>query len=411
MAANSKKSVMDVSKPGKSPADATARPIITGHAMMKDPMVTDDKVPLEGVTEDVPVTSESNTPEEKEAAPSTSHKVIQPLTEETEDKSEEPATDKDDSEEKPETAEESKPEEKKEESPVTEDAVVDAVLDQVGDKKEETKESEEERKRQEVVDKLIEEKKYFVPIDQVHTRRNNRLALLVLGALLPVIIGLGLAADAGVINLGFKVPFDFIKDKTAPSTQTSVTTQPTTTTTPTTKKLTSKAFNFSFSYPSPWTVKDESVKTTDTESLNVTIDTSKAKYALFTVSGKGGDCIPAKTDKAYATTNKCPTYEETAYTKADNGYLVKTKFMDPTTKKTTEHLCFRPKIGIDGKAITVSNSDLNTPKMGFYLECGPSDIWVGTFQNGTQTVFGVFDQPDVADLQTALKTISIDYTK
>ena len=223
--ASPKKPVMDVSKPGKTAADATARPIITGHAMMKDPMVTEDTTPTEGVTEEVATTE---TEEVKSVTPSTTHKVIQPLeSAAVEEVSESPVEAEKPSEQTDPVPEETKEEPKKEETTVSDDAVVDAVLDQVSDKKEETKESEEEHKRQELVDKLVEEKKYFLPINQVHSRRNNRLALLVLGALLPVIVGLGLAADAGAINLGFKVPFDFIKDKT-PAQQTTTQTVPTT---------------------------------------------------------------------------------------------------------------------------------------------------------------------------------------
>lgn len=410
-AANPKKPVMDVSKPGKSPANATARPIITGHEMMKDPMVNEEPAKMEGVTEDV-TSSEEKT--EKAAVAPTSHKIIQPLG----DAEEKPAETDEKSaseDEKSEPTEEEATEDKKEAAPppVTDDAVVDAVLDQVGDKKEETKESEEERKRQEQVNKLVEEKKYFVPIGQINKRRNNRIVLLILGALLPVIVGLGLAADAGAINLGFKVPFDFIKDKSVSTTQP---TQNNATSTeqpvqPTTKKFTAKADNFSFTYPSSWVIKDNSVNNTTGKSLSVSLNTGKTTYVVFTVSGKGGDCVPAKTDQPYSKTNKCPTYEETAYTKTTNGTLVKTKFMDPATQKTTEHICYRPKVDVNGTPITVLDADLNKPHMGFYLECASSDLWVGLVQNGTQTVFGVFDQSDAADLQTVLKTVSIDYTK
>jgi hypothetical protein len=258
MAAKEKKPVMDVSKPGKSPADATTRPIITGHAIMKDPMVNEEPANMEGVTEEVATPEVS---EEKVApAPSTSHKVIQPL----ESKEEKPEESDTKPAEEPEKTDEPAQDDKKE-TPVTDDAVVDAVLDQVGDKKEEIKQSEEDRKRQEMVDKLVEEKKYFVPIAQEGKRRKNKLALLILGALLPVIVGLGLAADAGAIDPGFKVPFDFIKDKSVatPITQVPVTTKPKADTNPlvvidtsadtTTKDYMDTAKVYSLKYPSNWT--------------------------------------------------------------------------------------------------------------------------------------------------------------
>jgi hypothetical protein len=260
MAAKEKKPVMDVSKPGKSPADATTRPIITGHAIMKDPMVNEEPANMEGVTEEV--TTPEVSEEKVTPAPSTSHKVIQPL----ESKEEKPEESDTKPAEEPEKTDEPAQDDKKE-SPVTDDAVVDAVLDQVGDKKEEIKQSEEDRKRQEMVDKLVEEKKYFVPIAQEGKRRKNKLALLVLGALLPVIVGLGLAADAGAIDPGFKVPFDFIKDKSVatPTTQVPVTTKPKADTNPlvvidtsadaTTKDYMDTAKVYSLKYPSNWTAK------------------------------------------------------------------------------------------------------------------------------------------------------------
>jgi hypothetical protein len=262
MATTPKKPVMDVSKPGKTPADATTRPIISGHEIMKDPMVNEEPEQMEGVTVDVKT---SDDPKESPSTPPTSHKIIQPLssTDKTEEETKEESTEKPAKESDTDT----KPtEDDKPESSVTEDAVVDAVLDQVGDKKEETKESEEDRKRQEQVDKLVEEKKYFVPIGQVNKRRNNRIVLLILGALLPVIVGLGLAADAGVINLGFKVPFDFIKDKAVVTTTPApTTTQPKIDTNPlvvidtsaatTTKDYTDTAKVYSVKYPSNWTIK------------------------------------------------------------------------------------------------------------------------------------------------------------
>jgi hypothetical protein len=253
MAATPKKPVMDVSKPGKTPADATTRPIISGHEIMKDPMVNEEPDKMEGVTVDVKT---SDDPKEEIAVPTTSHKVIQPISrseenqEETKEESAETLTEEADADPKP-------SEDEKQETAVTEDAVVDAVLDQVGDKKEETKESEEDRKRQEQVDKLVEEKKYFVPIAQERKRRNNRLVLLVLGALLPVVVGLGLAADAGAINLGFKVPFDFIKDRSPQTTQTqaTITNQPKAEAQKVLYK--SKVDALSFSYPTTWKISSQ----------------------------------------------------------------------------------------------------------------------------------------------------------
>lgn len=213
MATAKKLPIDDVAKPGKTPADATARPIITTHAIMKDPMVTEDPTSVEEANN----ASEETTPEKQLPLPS-AKKVIQPIS----DPGEPDAKVKNDSE-TPAKTETSAPEPSVDD--VTDSAVVDAVVDQVADKKKEDKLNEEEQQRQELIDKLVDEKKYFLPITSHTARRNGRVSLLLLGALLPVIVGLGLAADAGLINLGFKVPFDFIKDKpvTTTNTQTPVT--------------------------------------------------------------------------------------------------------------------------------------------------------------------------------------------
>lgn len=345
-AAKDKKPVMDVSKPGKSPADATTRPIITGHEMIKDPMVTEDKAPMEGVTEDVP----GSDTEEKPMTSPIGKKVIQPLSadEEKPEQTEEPAQEEKPEEEKAESSEE-KSEEKKEEAPVTEDAVVDAVLDQVGDKKEETKESEEERKRQEIVDKLVEDKKYFVPIGQVHKRRNNRIALLVLGALLPVLVGLGLAADAGAINLGFKVPFDFIKDKPVASvpTQTTTTTttqQPKTTTSQvvidtsastTLKDFTDTTKIYSVKYPSNWVAKaveplssEQATPGVLASGVTFIYPNAVSESGVHIVAGNGSATY-VKTQEKYWSDNKLVPQQ-----KMINGYTV--RFVHEESKTDTE---------------------------------------------------------------------------
>jgi hypothetical protein len=234
MAAAGKKPVMDVSKPGTTPADATTRPIISGHAVMKDPMVNP-----ESDKEDATDALAGDTPKEA-LAPSASHKVIQPMSaSETkpEKDAETPAA--------PSTVEKDTPD-----TEITEDAVVDAVLDQVNDKKKEDAVSAEEEKRQELVDKLVEEKKYFLPINQAKARRKSKFILIVVAALLPVVVGLGLAADAGAINLGFKVPFDFIKDQ--PSQTSTDNNQAAVQPVPTTKTYSDTTKGFSFEYPIEW---------------------------------------------------------------------------------------------------------------------------------------------------------------
>lgn len=312
-----KKPVMDVAKPGKTPADATARPIITGHAVMKDPMVnaTDTKD-----TSSDPLAGQE--PSQSEAtAPSVTHKVIKPLeSAETEEPTKDtPAPPK---QEEPDTA-------------ITDGAVVDAVLDQVTDKKKEEAIDEEALKRQELVDKLTQDKKYFLPINQVNSRRNNRLVLLLLGALLPVIVGLGLAADAGAINLGFKVPFDFIKDKSGPVVTTApITAKITPKATPSvidtsasskTKEYTDTAKLYSVTYPDNWIPK--TIEPLNDKQVTPGVLSSGVTFAYPNSIGASGVVISAGNTNTF--TKSILTFWD------DSKYVVQTKMVNGYSTKYT----------------------------------------------------------------------------
>lgn len=183
-----KKTISDVAKPGNTPADATSRPVIVNReSFIKDPMVNDDS------------DAKDKTPE-SEVRASAGKKVIKPLedTETTKESAPEPDA-------KTENTEEAAAE------PVSDNAVVDAVLDQVSDTKQQVAQDKETEQRQVLVDKLVEQKKYFVPLATAQHRRNNKIAVVVVAALLPLLVGIVLAMDAGVIETGVTLPFDLIK--------------------------------------------------------------------------------------------------------------------------------------------------------------------------------------------------------
>ncbi len=157
---------MDVAKPGKTPPDSTSRPVIVGHKPLvkQDPMVNGSS---DGKTE---------TKEE----PITVHtgKVVQPP--DAEQDKEEPAADSPKLEDNSET-------EKKEEQSATEKdsdskdpATEDSIAEQSDLKKKDQGPSEEEIKKQEEIQKLIEEKKYFIPIKVASHKRNARWSVVVL---------------------------------------------------------------------------------------------------------------------------------------------------------------------------------------------------------------------------------------
>jgi hypothetical protein len=243
--------VMDVSKPGKTTPAATSKPVILGHKMMKDPMVSKSgaegaeksaepstaPLPRGGkvikpitITEDgelkqdvaaeepVPVTKADDAMAavvKEEPAIETAPVVSQEASAE-EPAKEEPAKPSTPPEEPESTTDATSPDatlaDKKEKTPGAEDsAVVDAVADQVGaKKKQQTQETEEEKQRRENIEKLIAEKKYFVPTGQVTKKRHTQWAMVAL-LLLVLIAAAIFAIDAEVVDVGIKLPFDLIK--------------------------------------------------------------------------------------------------------------------------------------------------------------------------------------------------------
>lgn len=187
------KKTMDVAKPGKSAPDTSARPVLVTHRpMVQDPMVK------EGTS-----TEDKTADDTKSKLEPTTHggKVISPVSD--------PPIAEDSKE--PE-AEPAKPEKSQEETRAEEAAVVDAVADQAtADKKKQNELSDEEKAKQKTIQKLITEKKYFVPVGQVSHRRNQRL-LIVFLALLLIAAGGYLAVDAGIITTNIKLPVDIIKN-------------------------------------------------------------------------------------------------------------------------------------------------------------------------------------------------------
>lgn len=182
-ATNNSEPAFDIHKPSKSAPSSTSRPVITTHnPMMKDPMVND-----------------SSEPEPKEATkPLTPgrEKVIVPISE--------PDTKEEKAKKTAETEAATKESDKKE----SEAAVVDAVAEQAG-KKKKNEPTKEDVAREAELEKMIEEKKYFVPIGQVNHRRNKRWFWSIFIVIVLLAAGY-LAVDANMIDLGIKLPYEFI---------------------------------------------------------------------------------------------------------------------------------------------------------------------------------------------------------
>lgn len=180
---------MDVAKPGKSAPSVSGRPVIVTHRpIIDDPMVKKDAKTEPGTTD------------------ATSRKVLQPLTAETDKPAEKPKNNQSDTTEKP------QPDIPKSTAKTEETAVVGAVAEQAThDKKKDDEPDEEALKKQEHIDKLIESKKYFVPVGQVARRRNKRAGIAVLVVLL-LLAGGYIAIDAGVIASDMELPVDLISN-------------------------------------------------------------------------------------------------------------------------------------------------------------------------------------------------------
>ncbi len=217
MAANNAKTdskkTMDVSAPGKQTPDTSARPIIVGHKpMIKDPMVKPEDTQEVVATEEpavepiIHMTKTIEPPKEievsEQAQPSTSDGVsgaeeAAPSAEVTEEIT--PPTETLPQEEEAPAEEAEQPADEPVES--NESAEVDAIAEQVDAGKKDKAPDEEEKKRKEQIQKLVTEKKYFVPIGQVTRRRKNRQAIIVL-VLLIVLAGAGFYAyQKGYIKL------------------------------------------------------------------------------------------------------------------------------------------------------------------------------------------------------------------
>lgn len=178
------KKTMDVAKPGKRAPDISSRPVIVGNKPeVQDPMMKTGETVKETKQDETPIATHGN-------------KVIQPLS--RHDESGDESNNK--------QAETPAEKEAKEEA-----AVVDAVAGQadLGKKNTQAKVNAEELEKLEALNKLIAEKKYFVPIGQVAHRRNQRLLIAML-LLVVIAVGLAAAVDAELLDIGVELPFDLI---------------------------------------------------------------------------------------------------------------------------------------------------------------------------------------------------------
>lgn len=247
----STKKTMDVAKPGESTPSVTSRPVIVTHRpIVKDPMVKetdadksesklssaspigktmqpptaikilkDEKPKDDEATEDnhdtgtQPATTEKEAPVQDvkpkvEEVPSISTDEPDAKSE-TEKPAEEPVKSETVKSETEKTDDNPKPENGPDDSsgdgevaPTTEDEQT------MVKKKQEDLESQAEKQRHELIDKLVAEKTYFLPIGKVTRQRGNKKALIILIlVILAALAGFYSAVKFGLIDLPFKLPF------------------------------------------------------------------------------------------------------------------------------------------------------------------------------------------------------------
>lgn len=264
-AKKSTKKIIDVQHPGKTAPSGTSKSVIvTNRPIMKDPMVVDeDGKPEEsapaattyksgGEAVIKPLTEQDSKEEKTESTEADKSKTISQLAEEAskddkkaddtqgpelkeevkdpeiklpigeDDKKEDTEEDKktpqptekaeekvdEKADEKPvEDAAESKPEDDKPELASTEsdDKSDKDNSDKEGDPKEiaDAEEDKELKKRRAEVNKLVESKKYSLPIKTVENRHNRRAVIIgVVVSILLILAWINIALDAGLISLG-----------------------------------------------------------------------------------------------------------------------------------------------------------------------------------------------------------------
>lgn len=248
-----RKNIMDVSKPGKSAATATAKPVIVGHgAMIKDPMVKDTD-------------SATDTPAAEPEHLEVRHEkvILQPSAAMSKEDKPVDATSPEAEPEK-DTAKEPEAKDASEESPAkttdnnddlgSEEAIVDAVAGQAGKKSK--AQSDKDNAQKELIEKLIREKTYNLPIKQTAAKRSGRWLMVVMVVALVALLAGYAAVDAGVVKPGFDVPYHLIGQSKSEDTANDQP-LPTTPTVTTTGTSTQKTYNdtaklYTLKYPSTW---------------------------------------------------------------------------------------------------------------------------------------------------------------
>lgn len=173
--------IFDVARPGKTAASAQSRPVIVGHrTLLQDPMMI--KAEKSDAAE-----NDKPKPEDASGALTSTGRTISPPDQAPPT----PATD----------------DSTVDQSSTTDTTQTSGPSDQTSVKKQAEKEQQAQTAKQENLHKLIEAKKYYVPIGEKKRTRSIRHLLLAIIAILLLAIVLGdLLIDAGIVKTSINPP-------------------------------------------------------------------------------------------------------------------------------------------------------------------------------------------------------------
>jgi hypothetical protein len=213
------KKIIDVQHPGKSAPSDNSKSVIVKHGpIMKDPMVVEDEELKKDETKITVKTSKSIKPLSETPAEDEKKTVAEIAVEAAAKKDDKPEPEPNlDEVLKPATHDETPPEEapvedeKTEQGPTNDPDTDSASSDDTqtqenkpADKvaEEQAKAEEEKKKKEEAVQKLVDSKQYFLPINSVEKRKSKRfVALGIILAVLLAVAWADIALDAGLIQI------------------------------------------------------------------------------------------------------------------------------------------------------------------------------------------------------------------
>lgn len=421
--------VFDITKPGKSTASASSRPLIVGHKpMLKDPMVKNKAVDVleEGksvkidqpIEDDLPSGSPplparekiAGSSEKKSSSPSESRFSLKPFGD-NKSKAKEKSSNNaaavpvkvNKTDDKVSAAAISTPTTApkidkaalaRESSMANEPNDTVASETSADDVKKKTKkDAGEAASKNSEIEKLVESKKYFVPVGKNASKKRSSRRII-MWSLIGLLLGLALIylmIDVGIIKTNIKLPFEFFKDSDVSTTTPAIT--PSTNKSETNsnsiykdwKTYEDKSGNFVVKYPAEWKIKTSTNKQGDLTTVQTTITSATGTVVNLNTDagGKGGQCEPRKTDEAFKTGNLCPSWEYLSqevlnvknvyYTKSTaSGDEVKFDTLPAKVYLVTKH--FATPEGKSSYVIGVTAKDeapdltLNKPMMGFNFD-------------------------------------------